>query len=512
MQTSFVVNVPTPGEPDRYPVSDWQRQNAKYHEYQEHFAGDWLAETDQSDQEAPKYPLRLNPFRMACLLHAAFLFGEVSDSSEPLVNAVIEPWGQNSKAQERDLASRMADFVNRTWYENDGRSIQQEAGIISQIMGGCVFGLAADPDIETGVRIDHVLPQYFFPVWAPNRYSMLVEAFVSFQINGAQAEALYGVSPSNNFSVYHEHWTRDRYEITVDGSVINWAGLLMQGRPVGGFVPYTYIPHIRVGEFYGESLLYNKLQLAQEVNNVYADVGDIVSENARALPVVRNTQKIQERRLDCGVTYIDIGKGLPGFGDPDIKFPTSVQANAPTVSWASELLTLARIEVYTPPVVYGLDEGSQRSALTLAFRMIPLIVHIRQERTNWTAGLNQLAQRILRIAAEKNLEPGITRESIRRVKIWQDWAPILPRDREQEVNEIIIRVNAGLMSPQTALERLADIRDVKTELNLIKAWMEYQAQVNAPSVNDPFGGSSTNGELAGLKKPKQPQATTSKEE
>jgi hypothetical protein len=96
--------------------------------------------------------------------------------------------------------------------------------------------------------------------------------------------------------------------------------------------------------------------------------------------------------------------------------------------------------------------------------------------------------------------------------VWQDWAPILPRDREQEVNEIILRVNSSLMSPETALKRLADIRDVKTEMNLIKAWMEYQAQVQAPVQNDPFGGSSTNGQLAGTKKPKKPQANISKEE
>ena len=87
------------------------------------------------------FPLKLNPFNMACLLHAGFLYGEVSDSTEPLVSAVIEPWGRDSSQEQRDAAARLTDLVNRVWCENSGRALQQEAGLISQILGGCVYGV-----------------------------------------------------------------------------------------------------------------------------------------------------------------------------------------------------------------------------------------------------------------------------------------------------------------------------------------------------------------------------------
>jgi hypothetical protein len=135
----------------------------------------------------------------------------------------------------------------------------------------------------------------------------------------------------------------------VDGKIVNWAGIPMQGQPLGGMVPYVYIPHIRAGEFYGISLLERKQELAQEINERMADVGDIV-------------------------------------------YPTDTQPSTATVQWATDLLSIARTEAYTPPVCYGVDEGSQRSGMTLVLRMLPLVVHVRQERTLMTAGLNQVAR------------------------------------------------------------------------------------------------------------------------
>jgi hypothetical protein len=118
--------------------------------------------------------VKLNPFNMACLLHAGFLFGEVQDSNEPLVTTVIEPWGRDTSQEQRDAAARLSDVVNRVWCENAGRALQQEAGLISQILGGCVFGVAYDPRLEAEgklpIRIDHTLPDYFFPVPEPARY------------------------------------------------------------------------------------------------------------------------------------------------------------------------------------------------------------------------------------------------------------------------------------------------------------------------------------------------------
>jgi len=500
-------------DPGIYPVSLWAAQRTKYWNYWRHFDGDWLDATVSTTNRALKYPLKLNPFNMPCILHAGFLFGEVQDGSDPLVTSVVEPWGRESPKEVRDTAVRLTDLINQVWCENNGRALQQEAGLISQILGGCVLGAFYDPQREADgclpIRIEHVLPEYFFPVPAPTQYWELLETFICFELSKRQAELMYGADAAYDQALYQEWWRPDHYEITVEGTPVSWGGIKMEGVPLGRRVPYIYIPHIRAGEFYGISLLQQKEQMAIEINERFADCGDIVSENARLLPAVLNAQRLSTKRLSDGTVFLDLGTGVPGMGEPGIIYPTGIRADKSLTDWALELLNLARTEAYTPPVCYGVDEGSQRSALTLVMRMLPLLIHIRQERTLWTAGLNQLARLILTIAAEKNIE-GVTPDMLKDLRIWQEWAPIMPRDHDQLVNELILRLQANLVSPETALDRLGDIRDVQTELNLIKAWMEYAATVQVPAAN-PFGGAGSGGEQAGLNRPSKPKPTVSKE-
>ena len=63
----------------------------RYWGYWRHFDVNWLDETVSETDDTLRYPLKLNPFNMACMLHAGFLFGEVQDSADPLVTAVVEP-------------------------------------------------------------------------------------------------------------------------------------------------------------------------------------------------------------------------------------------------------------------------------------------------------------------------------------------------------------------------------------------------------------------------------------
>lgn len=502
-------------DPGAYPQTEWFTQTTKYWQYFYHFDGDLF---DETVGEAEKFPLKLNIYKLAAMMHCGFLFGEVADNSEPLVQTIIEPWGQNSSQADYDLGRKLTDIVNRVWYESDGRGLQQENGIISQVAGGCVFDVASAPGREEEgflpLRIGQTMPYYFFPVWEPTNHSQLLEAIIAFPISALQAK-LYGVDKGGvgNDLQYQEHWKRDDFRIEVEGQVITYKGLEMQGRPIGGFVPYTYIPHIRAGEFYGESLFEGKDNLAKEVNARWADLGDVVADNARQMAAIWNSQRPTIRRLGRTQPVIDLGQELPGMGGPPgIKFPTAIQTSTGSVQYANNLLSLARTEAFCPPVVFGVDEGSQRSYLTLAIRMIPLIVHIRQERTLWTVGLNQMARHILRICAEQDIE-GVKPEDLARLKIWQDWAPILPRDRETETNEVILRFQANLITMEQALLKLGDIKDIKTAMNLIKDWMEYKAEVEAMAKPaSPFEGAGSDGTQAGLNRPVQPQASIKKED
>lgn len=518
--------------PDAYPNAIWAQKLSEYAEFDEHFSGTWLEETVavSDDKEVPRYPIQFNVYRLPVMLHASFLFGEVPDSSDPLVKSVVEVRGNQvtEDAVDQDLrkpsqrsieaGQRMTDYLNEVWYQNDGRAKQLEAGIYTQIYGGCVLGTAYDPnrpDYDYPVRIDHLHPAYFFPVWAPNDAFNLVEVIVAYWISKIQAKALYKIDTKDDRAVYWEKWSRDRYEITVDGETVIWNGVPLEGTPLGNFVPYTYIPHPpRVGQFYGESLLKSKLGLAKEINSRMVDLGDIVAEEARRIPGIANSKGVTVRRASGRLNYLDLGSTMPGQDEPKIVYPpASGAASNSSVTYVMDLINTARSEAYTPPIVYGLDEGSQRSALTLALRMMPLIAHIRDERTYWDTGLTQVDRQLLVCAAEKSLN-GITMEMVRKAHIHHQWAPMLPRDAEQELNQLLLRLEAHTISPETVMEKLGDIPDIQGERKLILQWLKDLAEAEGPQLGmanqGPKGGAM--GEQAGISKPKQPQANIKRTE
>jgi hypothetical protein len=510
----FTVQPTTEGAD--YPTRMWEAQRLNYWYWYRHFDGDWLEDTVSSSDSRRKYPLRLNPFNMTCLLHAAALFGEVADGDDPLVTPAVEPWNRGSAAERKEVVQKVTDHLKRVWHENFGRSLQQERGILAQILGGVVFGVAYDPRREARnkleIRIDAPPPEYFFPVPGPQTEGdwNLLEAFIAFQVGQKEARSLGVELQSGTEGLYQEWWTQKQGEITIDGKPTKYLNAPNPAKSIGGLVPYIYIPHIRVGKFYGASLLDGRQEIAQEINERFADVGDVVKENATRIPWATGSQKITVERLSHGMPYIKLGSALPGADTPQWHYPEGAAANNASVEWASKLLNMARTEAFTPPICYGEDEGSQRSGLTLVVRMFPLTAHIRQERTFWTTGLNELNRLILLVSAEKGIG-GITHDDIRDLKIYQEWAPILPQEREKLVNEMILRLNAGLIDPEAAVDKLGDIRDTQTMMNLWKEFMKEKAAFETP-MNKPFGGAGSQGEQAGQSRPQAPQANLSREE
>lgn len=497
-------------DPNAYPVERWAERREKYSEYWYHFDGRFLDEKDENGN--PRFPLGLNPFALACYIHAAFLFGEYRDGQPSLALPVV----QARRKASRKAAEIAQQFLLDVWEDNSGVAIQMEGGIIAQVMGGVVYGVFYDPlmreEGKEGIRIDLVLPEYFFPAWAHNQYWNLQECIIAYEITALQAQEL-GVTAHMPSVLYQEHWTRERYEITVDGKVASWGGVKLAGRTPAGLVPYVYIPHIRVGDFYGISLLEGKELLAREVNDRYADVGDIIAENARLLPAIWGTNRPTVRHLSGGYHLLDLGMPAPGRPEPGIAYPSgSIQVNQPTAQWSKELLTLAWVSAFVPPIVFGLDEGSQRSALTLALRMMPIISHIRKERVNWEEGLRQIARRVLLVAAEHGLID-LTAEEIGDLRIHHEWAPILPRDAQQFINDMILLFNANLISQENAIQRLGLTSDVNGEIERIRAWMEYRSSVGAGMPGTRLRGAGAMGEMAGMgERPDEPDVKSPQEE
>jgi hypothetical protein len=260
-----------------------------------------------------------------------------------------------------------------------------------------------------------------------------------------------------------------------------------------------YIPHIREDEFLGESIITEMVKgLIREINMRTADIGDAVSDDSHKPIFVRNVRGALTMKEIDGRKVIDLGSGTNLVGNeaqPDMEAVAVGQASTTMIDFEKELYKMYRREVSHPAVADGEDEGSQRSSLTLTTRMWPLVSHVELERVFWSIGIAKFCKILLTMMWKKGLE-GITEEDTK-VELTIEWAPMLPVNRTELVNEVTMRAKDKLGSKRHLLELLGDTRDIDEELQLIeeeadKAMERVQKQNASKFGNNPNASNSGN--------------------
>lgn len=497
------------------PITLWEEQTARYMDYWAWFTGARLDEAKgetKNGQKVSKFPLRINSVRNFARKHAALLFGEHPNSPQPFVQTKIKPAFALYSDDEDDPPDEMKDrgrfleaLVNQVWLQSDGRTIQQENGLLSQFLGGCAFQIKYQPwrkDLLIPIRIESIIPDYILPIWQSDDYYRLSECWIVYRISAQNIKAQHGITPVNTdrqWVTYVEHWTREKYSIYIDGEPLR-ASYRIPGEKESinrvykdlpnpfGFVPIVYIPRLREGSFYGPSIVPDIAGLVLELNGRMSDVGTIIMQTAHRKWIGRNiTGNIKPKDFANGEEYNDLGMQNPAVNNPPELWPEDPPTLSNYITEFNKILwdQLLR-EANLTPIAFGEDEGSQRSALTLAIRFWPTTVIARMQRTFWEAGLNQLARYILDMIAvwmeqDRTANVGgkrIKRYEYREYTLRQDWLPIVPRDREQLVNEVVL-LGGGKqqMSTYRGLETLGDVEDIQEELDRIREEQEFDAKL-----------------------------------
>lgn len=503
--------------PNFFPTAQWGLQSAKYMEYWRWFRGENL-ENEKGANGAQKFPLKINTVRNFSRKHAAVLLGEDTfDLAQPLVKTLITPklpfFGEYSE-EDKNVAQEFQNIINEVWQASAGRALQVENAIVSQFLGGCVFQLKWEPwrdDLLIPITVSAPTPDFVLPVWSGSDYWRLLEAYILYKIPGSVAQKEYGYQmPSNNpvqFAYYCEHWTEKTYSIFINGEPVTmmWGNKVQKMQDVEnpfGCVPLVYIPHLKEGDKYGSSMVDDIRGLVLEYNSRMANTGDIVQNHARReLVGVNMPSTVKRRQLgESGPWAIDLGNENPAYKNPpNVNSIDPPATPVGVMDFPERLWDQMEREANISGIAFGEDEGSQRSALTLAFRMYPSTSHAMMERALWQEGLVRIARMIGRIIktkkdflkTERGLNVSLPDDFERRFQVSMDWRPMIPRDREQEVNEVVLLTQSNNMSRRTALRKLGTVRDVNEEWNQILKEAELLAKMQAAGQPDEGAATQT---------------------
>lgn len=489
-ETSFTL-----AEVEDFPLQDYNELKQAYLEAERWFTGQKLEATNQDNDEL--YPLKVNPIIGTCLKHAYMLFGEPQDDGRPMVYPKLSTQDESQK----ELVGQAEYALNKVWSQSGGRALLIEGGVLSQIYGGAIIkinwdGRVQDPNNPyAGATLENIPAPNFYGIPYPGQPYRMREAWIIKKVSRSQAKGLgYPVNQNTTEKYWMvEHWTENRYTQKINGDYLvletSKGKRPLAGANQFGAVPIVYIPHLRVGTFFGINTFDHLLGLIKEINLRYADYGDAVNDDSHSNIAMRNVTGTPELKpIGGGIQVIDLGSSRDITGnekEPDL-FEVSETAKAST---AMESLTEVLYDQYRrdaahPAVADGEDEGSQRSGLTIAMRFWPMTSHVGTERYFWTPGLNRINKLILKILAEKR-KGEITKEHLK-LDIKQKWAPMLPRDREAQVQEWVNRASANIGSLDTLLEQTGDIEDIEEEKEKILDWLKRVAEIEA-EVNARYG-------------------------
>lgn len=489
--TEYADQMPT--APDAYVNDVWNRQRQLYDEMWDYFSGDIFDEELENQSDDKKYPLAINLYEIACANHRAALLGEFTHD--------VLPFRVESKNADADHVEAK---INEIMAQSGFSSLLLEGGLLCEVMGGVVYRVVYNPYTKQ-VYVRLISPDAFYPIWDPNDYHRILEVYIAHYIDARTASLRYNVSigEDDGQALLLEHWTPDFYEVTIDGKPAYWNRghtMPMSGPNIfkdpltnRGIVPFEYFPRDRAGDFFGLPLGKNALRLQDEYNLRHTDLGDAVMTSTHKPMFLRGRPKGKRGLERLSRTELnDLGPTAPGRDPPEVFSVDAGEVPTQAVDWLDSLKGDARTSMYTPPVAYGEDEGSQRSALTLAFRMWPLTSAVRATRGYWSDSLESLCRKLIVVASSKKLGYNLeARHASYSYRFRPVWAPMLPRDREGEVNEVVVRKANGLISIETAINKLED-RDsdwVKAEVERIHEdadrVVERQAKMGP---QDPFGG------------------------
>lgn len=514
------------GLPDAI-ASEFRTQQFLYDQYWQWMDGKVWDDIDkyfvaQKGKEPPLiFPVQLNPLYIAALIHRNSLFGEVPDSGGPMVRHVALPKVDakgNTSDKARENAKFVGEVLEQIWYQSNGRSVMLDAGFVSQAIGGCVFKVSYEPwnqFLEPGLPIAFrsIEPEFFLPIASMTDRWNLLEARLGRQIDRYEAEEVYGVKTNSDTVLYLEVWKRNSVRVTINGIPairrVGNAEVQLSSEHNFGCVPFVYIPHESLGQFYGVPIVHQIGNLLKELNGRAADVGDAVRNSIERMYIATNTDAgdIVVTDLGDGIKVMATGREMAGTQPKRIEHVAPPDLPAGTMDFLKFLERQTWHAMSTPAVAYGEDEGSQRSALTLAFRMWPLTSHIRNERSLWTEGLRVMARMAMEILLKKQTTDfgdlttdtnwKISKEHLGH-RIMMDWAPMIPRDRESEVNQLILRHQDSQLSARTSISMMDDIPDPDREIKLIREEQEESLKMEAQyTVNKaPGSGNKQEGALS----------------
>lgn len=430
--------------------NSWSHMIQKINLYHEYFSGEIFNEyvqdtSSNASENVPLYPAGINLVKTIATALADALWGEWEEFPVHFtVRGSKDPTSDEEKAIE---------IANDILMNSDAGQALWEIEVDRQVYGGGALRVRPQMSKEEPITWERITRDNLLPIWDPEDPDKLIEAWVLTRMNSDQAKIKFGYDGHRQQVIYWEHWRPDRYQTGIDDVK------LVDSFNTWGLVPIVFIPRVRTTYLWGDALTEDLIPLQDTLNMRVADVDDTISYNSHPIKYGVNLPRtFSAENFPIGSNAMwDLGR-QGGDLEPKVGLvEPKGQVIGDAMGYIRFIYEVARTSSSTPAVVFGEDYGSgQRSGDTLEIRMRPMVALVRRNRAYWTTGIRQALKITSRILKQKQY-PDIPVRAIERLgSLVPRYNPILPRDQNAIVDEVVklLSTDPPSISLETAVLKL----------------------------------------------------------
>lgn len=414
---------------DKTVKQEWIRQEALWTEARRYFSGDIFSEEVEDTPDTLMYPVKINWCKAVVETLTHYFFGQRNIGTP---KHRLFAW--NVEGVDEGTADAMLAVLGKAYRRSRGDALFHTI-VLDTLVDGVAF-LQVNSTAK-GVRLHQVSWENCKPIFPYDDPGELAGVVLHYEDLDAP---------------YRQIWTEGyRYTPVSRG----------YERAVNayGFLPFVAIRMMRtVGRFAGESTVIPLVGLQNEINVVAADTSEGLNANAHAIKWIANSN-VDPTTLEHGADALwNLGTGIMGQS-PVAGILTPSGNYTAAMEYLKLLVDIASILSHVPDVASGSAQGSQRSSRSMSTRMEILCNVIETWRSSFSAAVCELGEKVLRAellwaGAFSNDPPSYTAQDIEKAEISIRLNPILRKNEQDQMDNLVAGRSAALISRRYAMREL----------------------------------------------------------
>ena len=313
------------------------------------------------------------------------------------------------------------------------------------VLGDGAFRVAWAPD-QTRPIVTAPDVQGLF-VW-PNPHNLTDYHQVAhrYTLPADQVAAAYGRTVTKDTATIVERWTDNDLEVWVDNTIAQ-----ATANP-HGFIPYIVFPNNPVPkQFWGLSDIVALREAATEMNRELSVLATIMELSGNPIAVLAGVESAEDIAVQAGATWT-----IPESAKAYLLDLLSGGGVGLHIQYLDAIYRTIHDLAEVPRTAFGQNQQGL-SGVALQVEMQPLLQKVKRKRLIRTAAYTRRAQAILKLI---DANTGTNHAAAGNIEI--TWAPPLPSDRTEDINQEAALVAAGLTAHTSAMNRLG-VPDPATE-------------------------------------------------